>query len=642
MASSALIDDLLKQFAENPRRVFARLANEYRKNGELDTAIEICRAHVPLQPTYISGYIVLGQALYESGQLDEARGTFETALGLDPENLIALRQLGDIARDHGDLTGARAWYRRLLEVDPQNEEIAAQLRDLDAPAASAAPVPDVAAPQPPEVSWSDIHPEHESAPAASVEPAPNGPPEPAAVASSEPSHPADPQRLDFDFDVLSAFSTDVPASAAPEPEPEPAAVTPAAPAVPEAAAAPPLPPAPPELGDVAAFAPPRHDDAAAVEEEPALEPEPIAAAAPAAASEPVAETPAAQAEDSDEPLPAAFITETMAELYLQQGHREQALDIYRLLVAQRPGDLSLLNRIARLESTAPAAPAERTVRAFFSRFSLRHPPGAEPAPSSEPAAETAPEPVGQAVPAEPTPFREPAPFAEPEPFAEPTAAAESATVAEPEAMFEAPPAAASEPTAPEFSAAESGPTEAAPSEPAASTPDITAFAAPAPLADEPSITEFVSAEPEPPAAAAAAGDVEASGETSVPESAGGTPNLTELFAGRVVSADDERVAATLAGAYAAGADTNGVGHPARAADDALSLDDVFGGGPADHDAGREAVTFDEFFAQPNGARPAPPPADATAAPAGPGAPAANRSDDADLELFHAWLEGLKK
>ena len=109
MANSALIEDLLKQFAENPRRVFARLANEYRKSGDLDVAIEICRAHVPLQPTYISGYIVLGQALFESKRLDEARSTFETALTLDPENLIALRQLGDIARVGGEVDAARGW-----------------------------------------------------------------------------------------------------------------------------------------------------------------------------------------------------------------------------------------------------------------------------------------------------------------------------------------------------------------------------------------------------------------------------------------------------------------------------------------------------------------------------------------------------
>ena len=160
MASSALIDDLLKQFAENPRRVFARLANEYRKRGELDTAIEICRAHVPLQPTYISGYIVLGQALYETGQLDEARSTFETALGLDPENLIGLRQLGDIARAKGDVSGALGWYKRLLEVDPQNEEVEALLRELEAPADST-PAPPAGEP----IGWGDINPEASAAPA---------------------------------------------------------------------------------------------------------------------------------------------------------------------------------------------------------------------------------------------------------------------------------------------------------------------------------------------------------------------------------------------------------------------------------------------------------------------------------------------
>ena len=42
MANSALIEDLRKQFAENPRRVFARLANEYRKSGDLDVATRRC------------------------------------------------------------------------------------------------------------------------------------------------------------------------------------------------------------------------------------------------------------------------------------------------------------------------------------------------------------------------------------------------------------------------------------------------------------------------------------------------------------------------------------------------------------------------------------------------------------------------
>ena len=35
--------------------------------------------------------------------------------------------------------------------------------------------------------------------------------------------------------------------------------------------------------------------------------------------------------------PAAFVTETMAELYLQQGFRNEALEVYRELLVAKPG-----------------------------------------------------------------------------------------------------------------------------------------------------------------------------------------------------------------------------------------------------------------------------------------------------------------
>ena len=112
MASSARIDELRKKFEENPRRYFAPLANEYRKAGDVDQAISICREYLPQQPGHMSGHIVFGQALYEARQFEEAKTVFETALSLDPENLIALRHLGDIALIIGDTDSARGWYRR--------------------------------------------------------------------------------------------------------------------------------------------------------------------------------------------------------------------------------------------------------------------------------------------------------------------------------------------------------------------------------------------------------------------------------------------------------------------------------------------------------------------------------------------------
>ena len=102
----ARVDELKKRYEENPRRFFAPLANEYRKAGELDAAIELCRMHLEEQPGHLSGHIVFGQALFESGRTADAKVTFEAALNLDPENLIALRHLGDIGKADGDATVA--------------------------------------------------------------------------------------------------------------------------------------------------------------------------------------------------------------------------------------------------------------------------------------------------------------------------------------------------------------------------------------------------------------------------------------------------------------------------------------------------------------------------------------------------------
>ncbi|MGQ0764126.1 MAG: tetratricopeptide repeat protein [Gemmatimonadota bacterium] len=130
MPISARIDELRKKFDENPRRYFAPLANELRKQGDLTQAIALCRTHLPNQPGHLSGHIVLAQTLYESSELVESRQIFEAALDLDPENLIALRYLGDIAREQGAISAARSWYERVLEADPRNEEIAGLLNGL--------------------------------------------------------------------------------------------------------------------------------------------------------------------------------------------------------------------------------------------------------------------------------------------------------------------------------------------------------------------------------------------------------------------------------------------------------------------------------------------------------------------------------
>lgn len=133
MQGSTRIDELRQKFHENPRRYFAPLANEYRKAGDPEQAIAICRAHLAQQPGHMSGHVVYAQALYDAKRSEEARGVFEKALALDPDNAIVLKGLGDIAREKGDTSEARHWYSRALDADPNDRETAAYLAELTEP-----------------------------------------------------------------------------------------------------------------------------------------------------------------------------------------------------------------------------------------------------------------------------------------------------------------------------------------------------------------------------------------------------------------------------------------------------------------------------------------------------------------------------
>jgi len=44
------------------------------------------------------------------------------------------------------------------------------------------------------------------------------------------------------------------------------------------------------------------------------------------------------------------LTETMAELYLKQGHQQDALRVYQALLAQRPGDAKLKGKVEQLSA----------------------------------------------------------------------------------------------------------------------------------------------------------------------------------------------------------------------------------------------------------------------------------------------------
>ncbi len=747
----ARVDELKKRYEENPRRFFAPLANEYRKAGDLDAAIDLCRMHLEEQPGHLSGHIVYGQALYESSRAAEAKTVFEAALTLDPENLIALRHLGDIARAEGDATAAQHWYGRVLEADPRNDEVIALIDALGQ--APSAPTVLIAEQHelPPPPNYAQEH-----APAVAVDPNAPTPAVPIAAVAPAPAAPppavAEP-RLSIglmDLDLNLADST--------APTVDLLGILPAEPAAPAAAAASVAPaleePAPTidagfALIDTAASAPETEPSempgvegitlGAGVDAEPAVDVLDTSFDAPLAEDEsmfaaphaepsfgdsldvtasaeseagsesvdagtfggldmvdvgetvpigesvtdpkPVHAAPATPAdfdalfgnapiadvqiggdqevapvddagfhadsfvgrEPADAVLAAApdiatppspFVTETMAELYLQQGFRDEALSVYRQLLAQNPDDKGLAERVMHLEHGTRSSLAIDSVSEEIEAAELRKS-GSIPTVPVEPM--TAPAMLEEAVPA----FLVEAPAAPAAPSEPPTLPIEPPTLPiEPPTLPVEPltaPAAAPAPAAelpPEPVAVAPMPAAAGPlardilsriasrrAVPGGGFDAATAAAADAAAAPSP-----------PPVAAPAPAAFAAEGEVTV--APGGA--VDQLFGMAGVAAVDEGAAISMAAAFGAAPPVAPIrGAPTRAGTDELSLDSVFGSdGPArPSTVQRQSSTlrFDQFFSGAEGGE---------AAPAAPPPNAPPASGD-DIAQFSDWLKGLK-
>jgi hypothetical protein len=93
---------------------------------------------------------------------------------------------------------------------------------------------------------------------------------------------------------------------------------------------------------------------------------------PPTTTAPVSASPVTERESAAPTPQAPFVTETMAELFLKQGFRDQALDVYRQLLAANPADERLQRRVAELEPAGPAAAGD-SVRDFLARIATLRP-----------------------------------------------------------------------------------------------------------------------------------------------------------------------------------------------------------------------------------------------------------------------------
>ncbi|MEJ2695097.1 MAG: tetratricopeptide repeat protein [Candidatus Sulfobium sp.] len=126
------IEKLKEKVGKDPNsKLFVPLAEEYRKEGMLDEAVEVLLSGIERQPGYMSARVSLGKIYLEKGMRDEARSEFENVIKSIPDNLYAHKKLAEIYRDTGEKELAVKAYRTILKLNSMDEEALASLRDLE-------------------------------------------------------------------------------------------------------------------------------------------------------------------------------------------------------------------------------------------------------------------------------------------------------------------------------------------------------------------------------------------------------------------------------------------------------------------------------------------------------------------------------
>lgn len=326
--------------AQDPdSRVFALLAEAYRKSGIFDEAVKVAQEGLKKHPHYLSGRVALARAYFEGGQRDLARQEFEKVVASAPDNLMVHRHLADIYIDEGSLSEASKHLKMIVLLDPNDEKSKEQLKSISMPAQ----VP-LEAPGSGEKMIIDSH-RYEEAPVEAVEE-----PSPPQAAAEEPvipeTEPAEPEeKLETMTDLEMLQEPELIDQAGEFEEKEDEAGEPAEePSEPEEPYF--------ELTDTEE--PPSGEELPDTVVEIEAEEQPAADTAVSAAVGAVSEKPDGWEEVMEEIVAEEapkdeLNTETLAEIYVQQGFYDKALSIYRKILAENPDDSRLQKKCRELE-----------------------------------------------------------------------------------------------------------------------------------------------------------------------------------------------------------------------------------------------------------------------------------------------------
>jgi len=119
-------------YEKNPRsRVFAPLAETYRKLGMTDKAMEILSQGIRFHPTYVMGYLGLAFCYYDLKQFSLAYNTLRPLVETSRDNIRLQKLFADICLELGYREESLDTYKYLLFINPRDRDVAMQVATLE-------------------------------------------------------------------------------------------------------------------------------------------------------------------------------------------------------------------------------------------------------------------------------------------------------------------------------------------------------------------------------------------------------------------------------------------------------------------------------------------------------------------------------
>jgi len=125
------IENLKQKVEKNlDSKLFVPLAEEYRKVGMYEEAINVLMKGLERHPKYTSARVVLGKVYFEKGEIDKAKSEFEKVIEVAPENLFVQKKLAEIYNQIGNKEKAIFHYEKVLYLNPMDKEVEVILKNL--------------------------------------------------------------------------------------------------------------------------------------------------------------------------------------------------------------------------------------------------------------------------------------------------------------------------------------------------------------------------------------------------------------------------------------------------------------------------------------------------------------------------------